>query len=144
MTTVEAPAPASAPSAEAEASPSRPEPADRGVIDIAPIVFEKLAMRATSEVSGVVGEVRTGVERLLPWASGAPAEANAELGDDDVALDLTFNVAYPEPVRKVADEVRRHVTERVQSLTGRTVRSINVTVPELVAPARRTAKRVVR
>jgi uncharacterized alkaline shock family protein YloU len=108
------------------------------------LVFEKLAMHATSEVPGVVGEVRTGVERLLPWASGSPADAAAELGDDDVALNLTFNVAYPEPVRKVADEVRRHVAERIESLTGRTVRSINVTVPELVAPARRPPKRIVR
>jgi uncharacterized alkaline shock family protein YloU len=143
VTTLEAPAPAA--SAEVEGGHSLAEPADRGVIDIAPVVFEKLAMQAASEVPGVVGEVRTGVQRLLPWASGSPADANAELGDDDVALDLTFNVAYPEPVRRVADEVRRHVAERVQSLTGRTVRSINVTVPELAtAPVRRQPRRAVR
>ena len=129
MTTLDAPAPA---------------PADRGILDIAPAVFEKVARQATSEVPGVVGEVRTGMERLLPWRSGSPADVDAELGDDDVALDLTFNIAYPEPVRRVADEVRRHVAERIQSLTGRTVRSINVTVPGLVAPVRRPSRRAAR
>src|SRR5687768_7929280 len=101
-------------------------------------------MRATSEVPGVEGEVRTGLDRLLPWASGAPADAAAEVGDDEVALDLTFNVAYPVPVRKVTDEVRRHVVERIESLTGRTVRSVNITVMELVAPTGRRSRRVER
>lgn len=142
MTTIDAPAPAA--SAEVQDGHGRAERADRGITDIAPVVFEKLAIRAASEVPGVVGEVRTGVQRLLPWAPGSPAGANVELGDDDVALDLTFNVAYPEPVRRVADEVRRHVTERIQSLTGRTVRSIDVTVPELTAPLRRAPRRVIR
>jgi uncharacterized alkaline shock family protein YloU len=140
LTTLDTPA---APvSADVEGGP--PEPAARGIIDIAPVVFEKLAMRATSEVPGVVGEVRTGLERLLPWASGSPSDAAVAVGDDDVGLELTFNVAYPEPVRRVADEVRRHVADRIQSLTGRTVRYINITVPELVAPTGRRPRRIVR
>jgi uncharacterized alkaline shock family protein YloU len=134
--------PAAPASADVDGGPSPPEPTARGIIDIAPVVFEKLAMQAASEVPGVEGEVRTGLERLLPWASGSPADAAVEVGDDDVALDLTFNVAYPEPVRRVADEVRRHVTERIRSLTGRTVRSINITIPELVAPTGRRPRRI--
>ena len=139
MTTLETPvAPASG---EVEGGPFPREPAARGITEIAPAVFEKLAMQATAEVPGVQGEVRTGLERLLPWASGSPTDAAAEVGDDDVALDLTFNVAYPEPVRRVADEVRRHVAERIETLTGRTVRYINITVPELVAPTGRPPRR---
>ena len=139
MTTLDTPvAPVSG---DVEVGLDLPEPADRGVVDIAPVVFEKLAMRATTEVRGVEGEVRTGLERLLPWGSGAPADASVEVGDDEVALDLTFNVAYPLPVRKVTDEVRRHVVERVESLTGRTVRSVNITVMELVAPPGRRPRR---
>ena len=142
MTTLDTPVTAAP--AEVEGGLDLPEPADRGVVDIAPVVFEKLAMRATAEVPGVEGEVRTGLERLLPWASGTPADAAAEVGDDDVALDLTFNVAYPEPVRRVTDEVRRHVAERIEGLTGRTVRYVNITVQELVAPAGRRSRQVDR
>ena len=107
-------------------------------LTIAPLVFERLAVRAASEVPGVEGEVRTGAGRLLPWVGGAAADASADVEHDEVTLDLTFNVAYPEPVRHVTDEVRRHVAERIRELTGRAVGSINITVPELVeAPRQR-------
>lgn len=106
---------------------------ERGTTTIAPAVFERLAARAAAEVAGVEGEVHTGLGRFLPWATGSPAEASAEVDDESVVLDLTFNVAYPEPVRQVAERVREHVADRVESLTGRTVRQVNITVPELVS-----------
>lgn len=106
--------------------------AERGTTTIAPAVFERLAARAATEVAGVEGEVQTGLGRFLPWTTGSPAEAMAEVDDESVVLDLTFNVVYPEPVRQVAERVREHVADRVESLTGRTVRQVNVTVPELI------------
>lgn len=82
------------------------------------------------------GEVSTGLGRFLPWSSASPTEASADVGDNGVVLDLTLNVAYPEPVRRVAEEVRRHVAVRVQSLTGRVVREVNITVAGLIVPVR--------
>lgn len=105
-------------------------------ITIAPLVFERLAVRAAGEVPGVAGQVRSGLGRVLPWVDGAVAGAAADVEPDEVTLDLTFNVVYPEPVRQVTDEVRRHVAARIQELTGRAVGSINITVPELVEPER--------
>lgn len=112
---------------------------ERGTTTIAPAVFERLAARAAAEVAGVEGEVQTGVGRFLPWTTGSPAEATAEVDDESVVLDLTLNVVYPEPVRQVAERVREHVAGRVESLTGRTVRQVNITVPELISrnPGRR-------
>ena len=107
-----------------------------GTTTIAPLVFERLAARAAAEVPGVEGEVRTGLARFLPWTSGSPADASAEVDDEEVILDLTLNVVYPQPVRQVADEVRRRVIEQVRSLTGRSVREVNITVAELVVPVR--------
>ena len=106
---------------------------ERGTTTIAPAVFERLAARAAAEVAGVEGEVQTGLGRFLPWTTGTPAEAMAEVDDESVVLDLTFNVVYPEPVRQVAERVREHVAERVESLTGRTVLQVNITVPELIS-----------
>ena len=132
MTAVEAeaPAPAQAPAAD-----------QRGETIIAPAVFERMAARAAAEVAGVEGEVKTGLDRFLPWTAGAPADASVEVEDEGVVLDLTFNVAYPEPVRHVTDRVRRHVADRVRSLTGRAVWQVNITVPELVLPARHRSPR---
>jgi uncharacterized alkaline shock family protein YloU len=112
---------------------------ERGSTTIAPAVFERLAARAAAEVAGVEGEVQTGLSRFLPWTTGSPAEATVDADDESVVLDLTFNVAYPEPVRQVAERVREHVAGRVASLTGRTVRQVNITVPELISrtPGRR-------
>lgn len=138
MNTLETP-PLERPSATDHA-PSRADGSDRGATTIAPAVFEKLAARAAAEVPGVEGEVQTGAGRFVPWTSGTPADASAEVNEDGVVLDLTFNVAYPEPVRQVAEAVRRHVAERVQSITGREVREINITVPELVVLVRRSAR----
>jgi uncharacterized alkaline shock family protein YloU len=121
------------PAANADETP----PFERGATTIAPIVFERIAARAAAEVPGVEGEVHTGLGRFLPWTSGTPAEASAEVDDGGVVLDLAFNVAYPEPVRQVTERVRRHIIDRVGSLTGRRVRGINVTVPDLVVPERR-------
>ena len=104
---------------------------ERGTTTIAPAVFERLAARAAAEVAGVEGEVQTGLGRFLPWTTGTPAEAMAEVDDESVVLDLTFNVVYPEPVRQVAERVREHGAERVEALTGRTVLQVNITVPEL-------------
>ena len=109
---------------------------ERGTTAIAPVVFERLARAAAAEIEGVVGEVQTGFSRLLPWTSGSPAEASAQVDEDSIVLDLTLNVAYPQPVRLVAEQVRRHVAERVQGCTGRTVREVNITVAELVNQSR--------
>ncbi|MEW6476041.1 MAG: Asp23/Gls24 family envelope stress response protein [Actinomycetota bacterium] len=138
MTALDAPPLERTPSDEQHGD--RTDGPERGTTTIAPEVFEKLAARAATEVPGVEGEVRTGLSRLLPWTSGTPAGASAEVDDDTVVLELTFNVAYPEPVRQIAEAVRRHVAEQVRSMTGRVVRQINITVPELVVPVRRPAR----
>ena len=121
-------------SAADSTTPASPE---RGETTIAPAVFERMAARAATEVPGVTGEVQTGLERFMPWATGAPADATVEVDEAGLVLDLTFNVAYPEPVRQVAERVRRHVAERVGTLTGTAVREVNITVPELILPAGR-------
>ena len=114
-----------------------PAPPERGTTTISPKVFERVAAHAAAEVPGVEGLVQTGVDRFWPWSDGSPAEAAADVDDDGVVLALTFNVAYPQPVRQVTERVRTHVSERIRSLTGRRVREINITVAELVAPPRR-------
>ena len=138
MTTLEAPV------ADASDQPitdtNRPPPPERGTTTIAPRVFERLAALAAAEDPGVEGAVQTGVGRFLPWSEGSPAEAAADVEDEGVVLDLTFNVVYPQSVRQVTERVRRHIADRVGSLTGRRVQEINITVPDLVVPRRSRAR----
>ena len=105
----------------------------RGETIIAPQVVEKIATQAASEVAGVGGVVQGGLGRFLPWVSGdSPAEASADVDQDTVAVNLTVNVLYPEPVRKVTGEVRDHVTRRLADLTGLAATEVNIRVDELV------------
>lgn len=56
-----------------------------------------------------------------------------------MTLRVRLSVTYPEPVREVTEEVRRHVADRVGVLTGKRVGSVDVTVvslPLAAAPAR--------
>ena len=115
-------------------------PPERGATIIAAGVFERIAARAAAEVPGVEGAVQTGAGRFLPWTTGSPAEASVDVDHDAMVLDLTFNVAYPQPVHQVTERVRHRVRERLAALTGRRVQEINITVPDLVRPERRPTR----
>ncbi len=104
-----------------------PEPADRGILDIAAVVPEKIARRAVTEVAGTAGQVK----------------ADAELAAGRASLRLELGVEYPRPVGQVAVEVQRRVAARVAELTGLTVDAVDVTVTELPPPAPRRRARVV-
>ena len=123
--------------------PHAPLVTSRGETIIAPTVVEKIATRAASEVDGVGGVVQSGLSRLLPWTTGdSPATASADVGAETVTVDLTVNVLYPEPVAAVTNQVRAQVTRRLAELCGMRVAEVNIVVPALVTPPRRTHRRV--
>jgi len=116
----------------------------RGETTIAPLVVEKIASAAASEVEGVGGVVRTGLGRLLPWvADDSPSpHAAADVHEDTVAVDLSVNVRYPEPVGRVSGIVRDRVIERLAELAGLTATEVNIVVDELVVERRDDRRRV--
>lgn len=97
-----------------------PEPGERGTLDIAAAVPEKIARRAAAEVDGV----------------RRPVRADAELARGRATLELELGVEYPRPVGEVAAEVQGRVASRVEELTGLTVEAVDVTVSELPLPRR--------
>lgn len=143
MTTAELPAPG----LDATGDLNRPAAGlvtSRGETIISPMVVEKIAGRAASEVDGVGGVVRTGLSRLLPWSVGgdSPARAHADLGDGTVQVDLTVNVLYPQPVAAVTNRVRDQVSRRLAELCGLEATRVDISVPALVTPTPRARRRV--
>ncbi len=116
----------------------------RGETIIAPTVVEKIATRAASEVDGVGGVLQTGLSRLLPWSVGdaAPARASAEVGGENVTVDLTVNVLYPQPVGQVTNRVRAHVAQRLAELCGLRATEVNIAVPAFVVAPPSAGRRV--
>ncbi|GAA5041952.1 putative alkaline shock family protein YloU [Thermocatellispora tengchongensis] len=115
------------------AEPEGPEPAERrGVTRIPDHVVSRIATHAAAEVEGVL-DVRRRHARG-PWGGTARASVHGDVAS--VSMDVS--VAYPAPIRTVADELRRHVATRVHELTGLIVDHIDVDVAALV-PGQRPA-----
>ncbi|GAA4188866.1 hypothetical protein GCM10022252_24830 [Streptosporangium oxazolinicum] len=112
---------------------SRGVPAERrGRTEISDRVVSRIAAHAAGEVARV-GEV--GERGPLSFRGGTRATLDGELA----TLRLDVAVEYPAPIREVAEEVRRHVAERVMALTGKDVGYIDIMVTG-VTPARDTSR----
>jgi len=125
------------------ASAARPAASERGTTTVADRVIVAVAARAATEVPGVgaagwrvLGRtVDTARTDRVPWVV-------ATIAGDTVALRMRLSVLYPTPVRAATERVRRHVAERVSTLTGKTVGVVDITVVSLPMPA--APRRVVR
>lgn len=106
---------------EGSATGIRP-PEARGVTTVAPRAVRRIAAHAAGEVPGVAGPVRV----------------TAAVRGDHAVLDAEVPVRYPEPIRRVTDACRAHLTQRVGELTGLRVTRVEILVPVLTgatAPA---------
>jgi Uncharacterized protein conserved in bacteria len=114
-----------------------PDPADRGALDIDPIVLRKVVEYAADQVPGTLRQERR-VAGIDVGESGARARVLPGNGDPtavDVRLEVTLR--YPADIRSVVAEVRRAVDAELVRITGHKVRSFAVTVAGLRgAPAR--------
>ena len=108
------------------------EAGDRGSLHVALSVVRRIAEHAADSTEGTV---RT--ERRVVGVGLGEAGATAKVSGygDQVDLRLEVPLAYPAPIALTVDAVRGNVRERVQTLTGYAVRSLDVTVSALTVPA---------
>ena len=134
--------PGAAPDAPQDDAAQLAEPAQRGSLRIADRVVEKVAARAVTEVDLATGAPRTvlGLRMSAPDPD-APARADARVDGQVVSVRVTLAVRWPAPVRQVAQQVRSHLTSRINALTGLQVAEVDVDVPTLIT-GRRPAPRV--
>ncbi|MEW1952772.1 Asp23/Gls24 family envelope stress response protein [Terrabacter sp. NPDC080008] len=121
---VAAPPPQPATAAAGRSGTSLPDPAQRGRLDIAERVVERVAGIAACEVAGVrsVGSTLEGVVgRQYP-------KVRAEVAGGHARLSLDIAVSWPVPLARTAAEVREHVGDRLAALLGLKVDAVDVTV----------------
>ena len=114
-----------------DASPALAPPESRGSLTIADRVVERVAAHAATEVDLATGAPRTLLGQRLPSAERARAQARVDGGL--VSVPVALAVTGPAPVRRVAAEVRSHLTRRVEELTGLEVAEVDVDVATLAA-----------
>jgi uncharacterized alkaline shock family protein YloU len=90
---------------------------------------------ASRAAGGIVGSI-TG--------SGSQTRGvSTEIGTVEAAIDLTMGIEYGRDILQTVEEVRRRISERVQSMTGLRVTELNATINDIVFPeggqGRRTA-----
>ena len=102
-------------------------------------VVAKIAGIAASEVPGVFalggGAARVlGNLREVVGAKDHGQGVRVEVGETEVAADISIVVDYPQALQDVATAVRRAVAEAITDLVGMQVAEINVTVVDVHLP----------
>ena len=104
-------------------------------IGVAPGVLETIAQVSAESVDGVAAIVASsaGLPGLVP--KGAARGVIVEVGEDGaLAASLHISATYGRPLREVATDVQRAVTDALLTHTGQTVASVDVFVDGVVFP----------
>ncbi|MET9770800.1 Asp23/Gls24 family envelope stress response protein [Streptomyces sp. NPDC006415] len=67
-------------------------------------------------------------------SSGARRAVKVEVGEKQTAIDVDVEVEYGTPIHELADLIRTHVTDTVETMTGLEVVEINIVVFDVHIP----------
>lgn len=100
----------------------------RGRLVLAERVLEKIAGQAATEVMATSGRSGGFLGLGATSDAGARPKVDVSLSTESADLALAVGITYPGSLRRATQEVRDHVTERVEALTGVDVRRVDVDV----------------
>jgi uncharacterized alkaline shock family protein YloU len=123
-----------------------------GRTSISDMVVGKIAGIAAREVDGVhelvgqgMGAAVTGLAQRVTHADGRSAGVHVEVGEREAAVDFRLTVDYGVSIPELAVAVRGNVMDRLQSMTGLSVKEVNIDVVDLYIAeedTQRTERRV--
>lgn len=125
------------------AQTTTPAPEAQGKTVIVDPVVAKVAGIAARDVAGVYA-LGGGAARLFGQVRDAIGSTDlaqgvkVEVGEKQVAVDLTIVVEYPLPLQEIASNVRTAVARAIETLVGMEVAEINVTVTDVHIPGEET------
>src|ERR687889_774537 len=120
---------------------------DRGTTIISDTVVSSLAGMAAREVEGVHmggGAARTagGVLESLTGSESKTSGISVEVGRTETAIDLKMGIEYNRNILQTVEEVRRRITDRVQSMTGLRIKELNATITDITFPEKEARRRL--
>jgi len=125
-----------------------------GKTHIANEVVAKIVALATKEIAGVhdmgtlgFGDALTGLAQRAAKTGQSTQGVQVEVGEREVAVDLKVVVEYGVSIPQVATAIRRNLANRINTMTGLTVKEVNIDVSGLYfaeeeKPAERSEPRV--
>ncbi|PYY32794.1 MULTISPECIES: Asp23/Gls24 family envelope stress response protein [unclassified Curtobacterium] len=102
-------------------------------------VVSKVAGIAAREVNGV-HSLGGGAARAIGALRGAIGQRDlsqgvkVEVGEKQVAADITIVAEYPVPLQQVAEGVRASVSRAIEQIVGMEVAEVNVTIQDVFIP----------
>jgi uncharacterized alkaline shock family protein YloU len=120
---------------------------DRGATTISGTVVSTIAGMAAQEVDGVHmggGASRTagGVLGSLTGSESRTSGISVEVGRTETAIDLKMGIEYNKNILQTVEEVRRRITDRVQSMTGLRIKELNATITDITFPEKEERRRI--
>jgi uncharacterized alkaline shock family protein YloU len=120
---------------------------ERGVTTISDTVVSQLAGMAAQEVEGVHmggGASRTagGVLGSITGSESRTSGISVEIGRTEAAIDLKMGIEYNKNILETVEEVRRRITDRVESTTGLRIKELNATITDITFPEREARRRL--
>jgi uncharacterized alkaline shock family protein YloU len=120
---------------------------DRGATIISDTVVSSIAGMAAQEVEGVHmggGASRTagGVLGSLTGSDSKTSGISVEVGRTETAIDLKMGIEYNKNILQTVEEVRRRITDRVQSMTGLRIKELNATITDITFPEQEQRRRI--
>lgn len=124
----------------AESASETPLQSEAGTTEIADAVVTKIAGIATRGVGGVY-DLGGGAARAIGTVTQAVGigdertqGVSVEVGEKQAAVDLTVVIEYGESIPRIAEGIRKAVSERIEGITGLTVTEVNIAVNDLHFP----------
>ncbi len=118
--------------------PTATAPEERGRLEIAEQVVQRVAAIAACEVPGV-RRVGSGLEGVV---GRRYPKVQAQVAGGHVRVRVDIAVGWPAPLARTAAAVRTRVRERLSALVGLTVDVVDVTVATVEVPTRADERRV--
>ncbi|RPE78613.1 MULTISPECIES: Asp23/Gls24 family envelope stress response protein [unclassified Frondihabitans] len=113
---------------------------ESGTTNINDAVVSKVAGIAAREVRGVHA-LGGGAGRAIGALRDRVGQTNlaqgisVEVGETQVAVDVTLTAEYPVALQDLADNVRNAVADAVENIVGMEVAEINVTIADVFVPS---------
>src|ERR687898_425393 len=120
---------------------------DRGATTISDTVVSSIAGMAAQEVEGVhmgggASRTASGVLGSLTGSESKTSGISVEVGRTETAIDLKMGIEYNKNILQTVEEVRRRITDRVQSMTGLRIKELNATITDITFPEKEERRRI--
>jgi uncharacterized alkaline shock family protein YloU len=130
-----------------QGSSESPLLSDRGSTIISDTVVTSIAGLAAQEVEGVhmgggASRTASGMLGSLTGSESRTSGISVEVGRTEAAIDLKMGIEYNKNILQTVEEVRRRITDRVQSMTGLRIKELNATITDITFPEKEQRRRL--